>query len=166
MKTIGMLKTLMAGAVLAVASMTINAQSPVPRINGGVGPAIAGSVDVTMLPADAQKFLTENFFETPVVDCERDFSENSFEVELSDGTEIEFNGAGQWTEVDAGPSAPLQIVLVEQLLPEKAFREIKDRNILTDVEKIQRTRDGGFKVELRKIKIDNLRFSDAGRLIK
>ena len=145
-------------------SSVTEAQSPVPRINGGVGPAMAGSVDVTNLPQSALDFIGATFPYIQIVECEREFSENTYEVELSDGVEIEFDHAGEWLEVDAGRVKALPVDVVRQLLPDEAFKEIQRRKKEGDVESVKRSARGGYKVEIREVEYDDLRFNGDGRL--
>lgn len=50
------------------------------------------------LPANAQAFLTQNFSDSPVSYAVKEF--NEYDVTLANGTEIEFNGKGEWKKVD------------------------------------------------------------------
>ena len=50
------------------------------------------------LPATAKNFINTHFKGVSVMYVERDMS--SFDVVLSDGTKIDFNINGEWTEVD------------------------------------------------------------------
>lgn len=50
------------------------------------------------LPAAAQSFLSQHFKGANIALVKRDL--NSFDVTLSDGTEVDFNINGDWTDVD------------------------------------------------------------------
>ena len=50
------------------------------------------------LPAKAQNFIAQHFKGVSIALVERDM--NSFDVTLNDGTQIDFNINGDWTEVD------------------------------------------------------------------
>lgn len=50
------------------------------------------------LPANAQNFIASHFKSVSIALVERDM--DSFDVTLSDGTKIDFNIVGEWTEVD------------------------------------------------------------------
>lgn len=50
------------------------------------------------LPANAQNFIASHFKGVSIGLVERDM--DSFDVTLTDGTKIDFNIAGEWTEVD------------------------------------------------------------------
>ncbi len=55
------------------------------------------------LPSSARTFINEYFDEADVtrVKMERDmFESTTYEVRLNDGTSIDFNNNGKWTEVD------------------------------------------------------------------
>lgn len=56
-------------------------------------------ITVTQLPEQAKTFLSTYFPSTGIKTVEKDGDD--YEVVLSDGTEIEFNQAGFWTNVDA-----------------------------------------------------------------
>lgn len=62
--------------------------------------SLAGCRVVTFdnLPSEAQVFLTENFPEFPVSYAVKEC--NEYEITLSNGAEIEFNGKGEWKSVD------------------------------------------------------------------
>lgn len=55
-------------------------------------------VAVNSLPANAQNFIAQHFKGVSIGLVERDM--DSFDVTLTDGTKIDFNIAGEWTEVD------------------------------------------------------------------
>lgn len=55
-------------------------------------------VAVNSLPANAQNFIDQHFKGVSIGLVERDM--DSFDVTLTDGTKIDFNIAGEWTEVD------------------------------------------------------------------
>lgn len=54
------------------------------------------------LPAQAQKFINDNFANVKITyaKVERDFLEKSYEVVLADGVKLEFTSKGSWKEVD------------------------------------------------------------------
>ncbi len=63
--------------------------------------AISGCKNIVTfenLPAEAQTFLTENFSDFPVSYAVKEC--NEYDVILTDGTEIEFNGKGEWKTVE------------------------------------------------------------------
>lgn len=65
----------------------------------GISSALADMVvPANQLPATAQKFISTHFKGVSIGLVERDM--NSFDVVLVDGTKIDFNINGEWTEVD------------------------------------------------------------------
>lgn len=56
------------------------------------------------LPQAAQKFISNNYSakEVSYVVMDKEFFSTSYEVKMNNGIEIEFDGKGNWKEVDAG----------------------------------------------------------------
>lgn len=71
-------------------------------------------ISIDQLPKASATFLSEHFSGATVLritrDTDRDGSE--YEVTLTNGFEIEFDGAGEWTDVDApaGQAVPSSVV--------------------------------------------------------
>ncbi len=57
------------------------------------------SIAVSMLPESAKGFVTKYFSDAVIVSARIDG--NEYEATLSDGTKIDFDKAGEWTDVDA-----------------------------------------------------------------
>ena len=125
---------------------------------------MAGSVPTADLPEAAQTFIKEHFPYADIVSCTRDYSDGEFDVDLEEGTDLEFDYKGNWVEVEAGTMRRLAPVLLEDILPEKAYKELEKRKMTQEVEKVKRSKDG-YKVELREVKYDDFRFSTDGRLL-
>lgn len=65
----------------------------------GISSALADMVvPANQLPAAAQNFLSTHFKGVGIGLVERDM--DSFDVKLTDGTEVDFNINGEWTQVD------------------------------------------------------------------
>ena len=88
MKLKGILLALLVGANLALADMVVPA---------------------SQLPTAAQNFINTHFKGVGIGLVERDM--NSFDVMLTDGTKIDFNINGEWTEVD-GKYKPIPTAFV------------------------------------------------------
>lgn len=159
---------LSAAALFAAMSVpAVRAQVPShPLFEGfqSVGPVVSGSVDVSSLPDKAREFIRKHFRELEVVKCSEDYADRSYEVALSDGTDIEFDSKGEWTEVDAGDSRLLSKDMVRHLLPDRAYRELEHRSVIHKVETVKRGQKG-YKVELRDVDLDDYRFSTDGKLL-
>ncbi len=73
-------------------------------------------ITVAELPVGAQTFLSKNFADNAVVRAEvdQDFTKKTYEVVLTDGTEVEFDQKGEWREIDAKTQAvPNAFILKE-----------------------------------------------------
>lgn len=58
-------------------------------------------IEPTQLPKSAQEFIAKNFAGTPILSAfvDRDVMDTDYEVRLEDGTKIDFNGRGDWTDI-------------------------------------------------------------------
>ena len=58
-------------------------------------------IEVSQLPKAAQEFIAKNFSHQPVLyaNVDREVLDTDYQVRLEDGTKIEFNGKGEWTEI-------------------------------------------------------------------
>lgn len=59
-------------------------------------------LDSNELPSAAQTFITTNYPDETVTYCEKDYDDWSYvyDVQLSDGTRIEFDKKGEWQEIE------------------------------------------------------------------
>ena len=153
-------------AVPAIGQQPANPEAAIRNVMyGGVGPVISGSESYSRLPQKARELIETAFvaYGMPVT-VEQEFADNTYEVEFAEGTEIEFNGKGDWTEVDAPGNRTIPISIVKSLLPERALKELLKKKQAENVETIKHS-GKGYKVELREVEYDNLRFTGDGRLI-
>lgn len=163
------LQTIMAGSVLAVSLWAV-AQNPQPvqqQIDSNPGIFLGGtaSVDFEQLPDKAIKFLTDNFSYKQVNKCEKEYPGGEFEVELRDGTEIDFTPDGTWTEIDAADNTTLSENLLKKILNHKIYNELVNRGYVNLVENLERTASGGLKIELDKIAIEEIIFDIDGTVV-
>lgn len=124
-------------ALAAAPAVTVSAQYPL-----GPGPAVAGSATASQLPQKASKFLKKHYGHTSVHSIEREFAPGTFDVKLSDGTDIEFSSAGDVIEIEApdrGPALPADVV--KAVLPARAYKRLKDAGQDRNVDEIE-LRDG------------------------
>lgn len=86
------------------------------------------------LPANAQSFIQTHYpnSEVTYATMDRDIYSTDYDVRLSCGTKIEFNGEGEWTEVDAHRQAVAREIIpmelqsyVEQNYPSQQICEIQ-----------------------------------------
>ncbi len=97
-------------------------------------------------PRKATDFLNANFRRGGVIkEVEEEFDNGTFEVDFTDGTDIEFDSSGEWTEVDAGHSKSLPQEIVKKLLPSQAYKEIGRLSLDRCVETVKRS-GRGYKV--------------------
>ena len=119
-------------AALLVFPLSLNAQ----------GKRIA----VNQLPKKAVTFLTKHVDVTSVTQCKIGDRNRSYEVDLSNGTEIEFDVAGEWTEFESEKVPIPSSVMV--LLPSTVNRYIEMNYPGIDASKLERTRSG-YEVTLK-----------------
>ncbi len=96
------------------------------------------------LPAKSQKFIHKYFTQNDIVyaKVERTLTSKSYEVVLKDGTNIDFDKKGEWTEVDMQTrSVPSSIV------PSQIATYINEAYPTAIIEKISRNRRH-YEVEL------------------
>ncbi len=109
------------------------------------------------LPQKAQQFITKHFSNVKFSSAKVDGRE--YEVYLSDGTQIDFNAAGEWKDVDCHARAvPASIV------PEAIAKNVKanyPKSVF--IVKIEKTRNG-YDVELNN-DID-LKYDAKGKLLR
>lgn len=109
--------------------------------------AISGCKSVVtfeQLPTEAQTFLTENFSASPVSYAVKEC--NEYDVVLTDGTEIEFNGKGEWESVDMNHGAVPATVLAT--LPPSIVSHLTTSFANVPVEKVKKGFWPAYKVEL------------------
>jgi hypothetical protein len=126
--TIGYSKTLF----LTVASMLCFA-----------GNAQKRNIPLTQLPANAQSFIKTNFPNqaTTYIIEDKDIVETEYKVIFSSGVEVEFNGKGNWEEIEANKT-----ILPNTIYP-KAIADYIAKNYKGHtVDKFEK-KHGGFNLE-------------------
>lgn len=145
-------------ATMAASAAAINAQSPVPRLMGGVGPAEAGSIDASTLPESSRMMIDRLYPQTPIVKCMKSFINNTYSASLANGVTLRFNAQGEWCGIDAGDCGCLTSEVVASLLPKKAFKKLKAKKLAENVADITRT-GNGYDVTTRRVIIGDFHFS-------
>lgn len=163
------LPALLAAAALAVAPLAVQAQKsivpPAPiQLNGGPGPAIAGSFNPNKLPYKALKFLRSNYGKEHLVSSEQNFGTDRYELTLSNGTEIAFDIKGKVREIEAAEGQTLPVSVVRSILPRKTVEHLAANGFLDRVEEIQNTRKG-YVVSLSTDSPDDINYSLKGELV-
>lgn len=127
------MKRFLALGLSLLAATTVSLQAAADRV-----------IQYTQLPKTAQAFV-EKYFpgrSAVLVTEDREFSGVSYEVRLSDGTEIDFTGKGQWKEVDGKRTA-----LPTAFIPAQITKLIQSRHAGDAIVQIEKGRRG-YKVEL------------------
>lgn len=152
-------------AIMATGDATdLAAQNAVPDRYipvGGVGPAVAGSADVSSLPEKARKFIEKTAL--TVVSCEREFASGKYEVKLSTGLEIEFDAKGNVVELDAPDRCFLGDVLIRDVVPGRLYDKLGELKLRDRVSSIEMKKNG-YKVEFDGSPYDEAVFNRHGDL--
>lgn len=110
--------------------------------------AFAGDVitkDINQLPLSARNFINRHFTKPQVahIKIDNDVLSKKYEVLLTNGIEIDFDGKGNWQEVDAKKGK-----VPATIIPSFVSNYLKTNNFTTEfVTKIERDRKG-YEVEL------------------
>lgn len=157
-------------AAATVAIPAVNAQQQMPREYGGGNPGIvmsSESTSISDLPQPALKFLSHHYKGVNVSKVKRDYIPNTFDVNMADGTEIEFNAQGKVIEIDAPDNTALKPALVRELVGRKMFDNLKKNGQANNVESIDFTYKNGklIKVETSSIASQELIFDLNGNLV-
>ena len=155
---------------IALAIPAANAQQQqMPREYGGnPGIAVSGeSSSISDLPQPALKFLSHYYKGVNVSKVKRDYIPNTFDVDLADGTEIEFDAQGKILEIDATDNAVLKACLVRDLVGRKMYDKLKSNGQANNVESIDFTYQNGklIKVETASLASQELIFDLNGNLV-
>lgn len=134
-------------------------------LNGGPGIAIAGSADVSQLPDKAKSFMKKHFKDVGARTCEQYFAKGKYEVELTNGIDLEFNTKGEIIEVDAPDCTVLPAALVKEILPHKAYSRLEKDGFVNNVESIEFDKGKVYEVELNISDPDTYVFNPEGIFI-
>ena len=110
--------------------------------------AFAGDVitkDINQLPLSARNFINQHFNKPQVahIKIDSEVLSKKYEVLLTNGIEIDFDGKGNWQEVDAKKGK-----VPATIIPSFVSNYLKTNNFTTEfVTKIERDRKG-YEVEL------------------
>ena len=116
-------------------------------------------IPVEQLPAPAKTFVKKYFPQATIEYATKDteFMGTTYEVRLSDGTEVDFNKKGNWDNVDCKTKA-----VPASLVPAAIAQYVKAHYPNTVIVKIDKER-GGYEIELSN-DLD-LKFNSKGKLI-
>ena len=111
-----------------------------------IAPAIADDTPISVhkLPAEAQKFLKENFSQNKIGSAvhDKDITDNDYTVILDNGLKIEFDSSGKWESIKSKSGQ-----VPANLIPAKIKSYVSQNYSSCGIEKIERKRYG-YEVEL------------------
>lgn len=120
-------------------------------------------VSYDSLPASAKQFIADNFSGMKVLAVVKDKDHKGYggeyEVRLTNGTEVTFNLAGEWVDVDAAPAMTVPAAVVPQPIADYVAKNYAGAGI----NEISKSRTG-YEVELT-TGVD-LEFSASGDFIR
>lgn len=116
-------------------------------------------IDLASMPKEAQSFISKNFADYSVVmaTVDNDIMDTDYEVRLNDGTKIDFNSRGEWTDISNKRTG-----IPEKIIPNKLTEYVKKHYDQTNIISIERDN------RHYEIKLSNgveLVFSTDGRLL-
>ena len=143
-----LLLSLAAAVVIALGGAGFHADAA-PQLNNGMpGIAMSGSQNYSKIPEKARKFVDKHFKGVSVSKCEQYFAKGKYEVELSDGTDIEFDSNGNVLEIDARDNSYLAPAVVKDLLHHKAYSHLEKKGLAGKVESIEFRKGKAVEVEV------------------
>lgn len=113
------------------------------------GIAVAGSQNYDKIPQKAKRFISKHFKGVSVTGCEQYFAEGRYEVELSNGVDIDFSNDGEVLGIDAPDNAVLDPALVKDLLHDTAFHRLAKDGVNSKVESIEFKKGKVVEVEVK-----------------
>ena len=116
--------------------------------------------DINQLPLPARNFINRHFTKPEVaqIKIDKDLMESTkYEVLLVDGTEIDFDSNGNWTDVDCKKAA-----VPEALIPVSVKEYVKTNFPQEVITKIERRRSG---VEVELANDYSLKFNSKGKFV-
>lgn len=157
-------RILAACLIAGAATVSATAADPnVPLRFVTPGPVIAGSVDMSQLPADAVKYLDKYFNGVKAMEIDREYLAGKYDVQMADGTEIDFDSKGKVVEIDAPDGYALDVTLLKSILPADAVKFLEKNRQACMVEKVERKRST-YEVDLADRDETQLRFDHRGKL--
>ncbi|MDE6541428.1 MAG: PepSY-like domain-containing protein [Muribaculaceae bacterium] len=127
-------------AVLALAPAVAARAQVAPSGNPGI--VVAGSVNDSDLPQAAKDFINKFYPGRTIASVQKNFLRTEYDVRLLNGVELEFNGKGKVTTIEAPGGTVLPDAVVKALLPHKAYRHLADNGLNGYVEEISLDRRG------------------------
>ena len=121
-------------------------------------------VSANNLPVNVQNFIAQNFGNLKLLNAIKEVEHNitTYNIQLKDGTKLEFSDNGQWIEVKNG----LGKAIPTNFFPEKIKSYLEKNNLKSPIKKIEQDKkDGSYEVEFLQSK-QTLKFDLNGNFIK
>ncbi|MFV0144705.1 PepSY-like domain-containing protein [Empedobacter falsenii] len=121
-------------------------------------------ISANNLPVNAQNFIVQNFGNLELLNAIKEVEHNvtTYNIQLKDGTKLEFSDNGQWIEVKNG----LGKAIPTNFFPEKIKSYLEKNNLKSPIKKIEQDKkDGSYEVEFLQSK-QTLKFNLYGNFIK
>lgn len=142
------LTSLLVGIAAVATPFIANAQQNVvpdrPLNVNAVDPAMSESVK--MIPIDGIRFIVEYYPDEGIVSMDKEFASNTYDVKLTNGTEIEFNSKGNVIEIDAADDTAIPVSVLQAVLPAGTFKALQNDGIASNIESVEVTK-GGYQIE-------------------
>ena len=144
------IRNLIIGFGILASIMAVNPSfAQAPQMIGGPGIAVSGSANQAQLPQKAKSFIDKHFKGVDVRSIEKNFIKGSYDVDLSNGVEIEFDSAGNVKEIDAAKNSVLSATLVKDVMHSKAYKHLEKAGMAGKVESIEFNKKKVCSVELK-----------------
>lgn len=141
------------------------AQKPPCCNDGNPGIAISGSQNYSQLPEKSRMFIEKYFKSLNVKSCKKYFAKDTYEVELSNGIDIDFNANGDVVEMDAPDNFVFPVDAVKDVIPEKAYNRLVKDGYNTMVESIDFKDGRVYEIELNVSGPDTYLFDVDGKFL-
>ncbi|AWH86977.1 hypothetical protein HYN59_09545 [Flavobacterium album] len=118
------------------------------------------SITTAQLPANAQDFLKKNFAKATVASAweDKEMFDTDYKVQFSNGIEVEFDGNGNWEEIDGNHNA-VPVSMLPSAITTYLSQHYKGQNVV-QIDK----KHWGYKVELASG--IELEFNNAGKFLR
>lgn len=118
----------------------------------GPGPVVSISENYNSLPTQIKDFLTKYFPNVASKEIEMKPMKGIYEVDLTNGYDLQFLTSGQWVKVDAPNKTVIPETMLKDLLPKDSYAFLKKKKLTKKIKEITHNPDKGFKVEAQRDK--------------
>lgn len=102
-------------------------------LQGGPGIAISGSATEQQLPPKARQILSDFYKDDPLSKCHINFLSGQTNVQLADGTKIQFDKDGGVMDISQGQSRSIDPALLKEILKPEIYNHLDKINRLDRV---------------------------------